>query len=66
MKKIQKIEQDVKSLNSKEPAEFRDWFFGFDAAAWDTQFEADAASGRLDSLAREALEQHERSQSKAL
>ena len=66
MTKIQKIEQEVKSLNSKELAEFRNWFVGFDSAAWDAQIEADAERGRLDLLAHEALEEHERGQSKAL
>ena len=34
---------------------FRTWFQEFDADAWDRQFELDALSGRLDSLAEEAL-----------
>jgi hypothetical protein len=36
-------------------AEFRRWFADFDAAAWDGQIEQDAAAGKLDRLASEAL-----------
>ena len=31
------------------------WFFDFDTAAWDKQFEEDVAAGRLDALADEAI-----------
>jgi hypothetical protein len=34
---------------------FRSWFADFDGEAWDRQFEADAAAGRLDALGDEAL-----------
>jgi hypothetical protein len=36
-------------------AELRRWFAEFDAAAWDRQLEHDAASGKLDQLAAEAV-----------
>jgi hypothetical protein len=38
-----------------ELAEFRRWFADFDGNAWDRQIEQDAASGKLDLLAAEAL-----------
>ena len=38
--------------------EFRDWFLEFEADAWDRQIERDANAGKLDSLARKALEDH--------
>lgn len=66
MTKIQTIENEVKSLNSEELAEFRNWFLEFDSEAWDDQVEGDAHSGKLDQLAQEALEEHERGESKAL
>jgi hypothetical protein len=66
MTKIQIIEKEVKSLNSEELAEFRDWFLEFDSEAWDDQIENDAHSGKLDRLAQEALEEHKRGESKAL
>jgi hypothetical protein len=55
MSTIDDIEQAVSQLSAQELAAFRAWFAEFDAAAWDEQFEADAAAGRLDHLADEAL-----------
>jgi hypothetical protein len=49
------IERAVAQLPPEELARFRAWFAEFDAAAWDRQFEQDAAAGRLDALADEAL-----------
>ena len=51
---------DMGSVNEIETAvskllAFRDWFSGFDAAAWDKQFEEDVAAGHLDALADEAI-----------
>lgn len=66
MTKIQIIEKEVKSLNKKELAEFRDWFQEFDAEAWDAQIEQDAQVGKLDEIAQEALDEHERGESRAL
>jgi hypothetical protein len=45
----------VESLPPVELAEFRRWFAEFDGSAWDRQIEQDAASGKLDQLAAEAL-----------
>jgi hypothetical protein len=55
MSTIDDIEQAVSQLSSDELAAFRAWFAEFDAAAWDRQFEDDAAAGRLDHLADAAL-----------
>ena len=55
MGNVKSIEKAVASLPPSELAEFRHWFAEFDAAAWDKQIEQDASSGRLDSLAAEAL-----------
>ena len=49
------IETAVSKLSRQELLAFRDWFSEFDSAAWDKQFEADAAAGRLDALADEAI-----------
>jgi hypothetical protein len=46
----------VRGLSPDQFAAFRAWFAEFDAALWDKQIEADAAAGRLDALADEALE----------
>jgi hypothetical protein len=55
MGNVKSIEQAVESLPPAELAEFRRWFAEFDAAVWDKQIEQDAASGKLDGLAAEAL-----------
>jgi hypothetical protein len=55
MSTIQEIEQAVRGLDPKNLAEFRQWFVAFDAEIWDRQMEDDAATGRLDWLAEEAL-----------
>jgi hypothetical protein len=52
---IPEIEAAVSNLSRDELSAFRKWFHHFDAEAWDKQFEQDAAAGRLDSLADEAL-----------
>ena len=55
MGNVKSIEKAVESLPPSELAEFRLWFAEFDAAVWDKQIEQDAASGKLDGLAAEAL-----------
>ena len=46
----------MRRLSLEDLAAFREWFVQLDAEAWDRQIEEDAAAGRLDSLAEEALE----------
>jgi hypothetical protein len=58
MSKIEQIEGAVKELSSEELSAFRAWFAEFDAEAWDRQFEEDVIAGKLDSLARRALQEH--------
>ena len=55
MGNVKSIEMAVESLPPSELAEFRRWFAEFDASAWDKQVEQDAATGRLDGMAAEAL-----------
>ncbi|HME63173.1 MAG TPA: hypothetical protein VKH62_18160 [Candidatus Binatia bacterium] len=52
------IERAIEQLSSEELAKFRRWFLEFDAAAWDAQIEADAAAGKFDALAEEALSEY--------
>ena len=49
------IERAIERLPPEELARLRVWFAEFDGAMWDRQFEADAGSGRLDGLAKEAI-----------
>jgi len=55
MSTIEEIESAVEKLNKEELKSFRSWFAQHDAAQWDAQFESDVASGKLDSLAAEAI-----------
>jgi hypothetical protein len=55
MSSVKEIESAVARLSREQLASFRCWFAGFDAEAWDRQFETDAATGRLDALGAEAL-----------
>lgn len=52
---VKSIEKAIEALPPVELAEFRRWFAEFDAVAWDRQIEQDAAAGKLDALAAEAL-----------
>ena len=58
MTTIESLEQAVATLPPADLAKFRRWFAAFDAKAWDAQIEADAAAGKLDSLAAEALAEY--------
>jgi hypothetical protein len=55
MENVQIIEKAIERLPAKELAEFRRWFAEFDAAAWDSQIEADISAGKFDALAAEAI-----------
>ncbi|BAZ08489.1 hypothetical protein NIES4071_02940 [Calothrix sp. NIES-4071] len=56
MKTLKEIELAISQLSEEELANFRAWFASFDAAMWDKQFEADVATGKLDTLAKKALQ----------
>ncbi len=55
---LKQLEETVARLPSDELARFRDWFFEFDSQKWDAEIEIDARSGRLDTLADEAIADH--------
>ena len=56
MSTVPEIERAIQQLPPDELAKFRQWFAEFDAKQWDDQIDRDAAAGRLDALAKEALE----------
>ncbi len=58
MTAVKTIEQEIKKLSPKELAEFRRWFTEFEVDAWDAQIEIDAAAGKLDALAADALAEY--------
>ncbi len=55
MSTVNQIEHAVRGLAPQDLAAFRAWFAEFEAESWDRQMEEDAAAGRLDRLADEAL-----------
>ena len=58
MGKIESVEREIEKISAEELAAFRSWFAKYDAAAWDAQIEADAAAGKLDVLAGEAVAEY--------
>ncbi len=56
MSKVEQIERAIEQLSSEDLTKLRSWFASFDADVWDREFEEDVRSGRLDALAREALD----------
>ncbi|OHB68000.1 MAG: hypothetical protein A2V70_06640 [Planctomycetes bacterium RBG_13_63_9] len=66
MTTIREIENAVAKLPPRELSEFSAWFEAFDAATWDKQFEADVNSGRLDAVARQAIEDFSKGKCKEL
>ena len=53
-------------LSRNELSKFRKWFAEYDAKIWDEQIEADAAAGRLDMLAEEAMEEYRAGEAKEI
>lgn len=56
MSDLKEIERAVSQLPVEDLAVFREWFAKFDAEQWDKQFENDVATGKLDGLAKRALQ----------
>ena len=63
---MESIERAVEQLPASELAKFRDWFVRFDESAWDAQIEVDAAAGKLDALAKEALKEYREGKAREL
>lgn len=57
MSKVEEILCSIESLPKKEFDHLREWFYERDWERWDTQIEADSASGKLDFLVKEALDE---------
>ncbi len=58
MAALEKIEKEIMELSENELSKFRKWFAEFDSDLWDVQIESDAAAGKLNKLAEEALEEY--------
>ena len=59
MTKLETLEQAVEALSPEEFAKFRDWFEAFQERAFDDAIARDAAAGKLDKLAAEAIAENE-------
>jgi len=53
---LEDLERTVSQLSPEDLAAFRAWFAEFDGKMWDRQLEEDAAVGKLDKLAEQALQ----------
>jgi hypothetical protein len=66
MSNLEKLEKDIRKLGRQELAVLREWFRNYDADEWDRQMEADVSCGKLDSLAKEALEAYKSGNTKEI
>ena len=55
MTMLVKIEEDIKNLPDNEFSQLRQWFQDFESKRWDKQIENDINSGKLDDLAKNAI-----------
>ena len=66
MTNLERIEEQIRKLSAQEFAQLRDWILQQDWSAWDRQIETDAREGKLDDLAKEALEDHKAGRTRPL
>lgn len=66
MSRVEERERQIGEMNPAELRVFREWFAQYDAACWDRQIEADAKNGKLDRLAKQALDDHHTGRTKEL
>jgi len=52
------LEKAVTELSPEEFRKFRAWFADYDMVQWDKQIERDSATGRLDALMEEVVEDY--------
>ena len=64
MTRLEEIEKAVAGLEPEELAKFRRWFEELDARLWDEQIKQDAEQGKLENLARQALDDHKQGRTK--
>ncbi len=57
MTKLEKIEQDIATLDKADLKKLYDWLEEYKADLWDQQIEADAKAGKLDKLIADAKAQ---------
>jgi hypothetical protein len=63
---IEDIEKAVTELPPDQLGRFRHWFERFDAVRFDQKIERDAAAGRLDRLAEQAIDDFRKGRAREL
>lgn len=63
---VEQIESAILKLSPKELTQLAEWVLDLDEQQWDKQIESDAAAGKLDFLAREALLELESGESRMI
>jgi hypothetical protein len=63
---VEQIEAEILKLSPKELTQLTDWVLDLDEQQWDKQIESDAAAGKLDFLAKEALLELESGESRTI
>lgn len=58
MANVKDLESAITNLSAEDYKELRDWLEKYESEKWDKQFEDDAASGKLDTFAREAIREY--------
>ncbi|MBL8044398.1 MAG: hypothetical protein JNL86_15935 [Nitrospira sp.] len=66
MSEIEQLEKTVLNLSPKDLAQFRAWFFEFDARVWDEQIASDLKAGKLNSLLAEGRAEYEQGKTRPL
>jgi hypothetical protein len=66
MPSLQRIESQIAALPETDLRQFHSWFEEFDAQQWDQTLTRDVNSGKLDTLAAEALAHYAAGQCKPL
>jgi hypothetical protein len=66
MATVEDIERAIDRLSEQEVAHLRDWFEERDARLFDEKIARDAASGKLDEMARRALADHDAGRTRKL
>jgi hypothetical protein len=63
---VEEIESAILKLSPQELGKLAEWVLDLDEQNWDKQIERDAAAGKLDFLAKEALAELESGESRML
>ncbi|MEL7072348.1 MAG: hypothetical protein AAGN15_27430 [Cyanobacteria bacterium J06581_3] len=59
MSTVEKLEVEILKLSPQELSQLANWVLKLDERSWDIKIEKDVAAGKLDFLAKEALEEYE-------